>query len=911
MKLKKEMTNIRVAKYGILVAVSILLFAQCTTESDGQNLPVTNILPGVDPTTGTTVNLSWDNPTVSGFTGVSISWSPAGGTSTNPLELPSSASMASIVGLERDTSYRFTITAQYSSGNSPAANPVDVMTLPDDNNNVGNQNLPVTNISSSVDPTTGTTVNLSWSNPTADGFTGVSISWSPAGGTTTNPLELASPAAMAVIVGLQRNVPYRFTITAQYSNGQSPSAIPVNVMTLPAPTNYLPISNLDSTPDANGRLVLDWTNPTAAGFEGVRVSWTPSDGTPSTPINLASTQSTTTISGLDAGTVYSFMAVARYSGTNASPPVSLAASIPPPMVTSLTAVVTGTRVTLRWTNPTLPGFKGTQITWNPADGNPSQPLLRSATAIPSANISGLTAGVQYTFSVVSRYGTPVVFSQATEVRGTAAATPITGLTVERASNTAVRLSWTNPGGSGFTGVAITEASLTAIPNVPSSQTSTIISGLTRGSTYNFQVSAMYGAVQSTAVAASAITIPQPMYTAIGVSKETPIMNGITSPYSCAIHNASAWCWGSGGAANGDVLNQNSAVPIQIIKNSDDSALSNVTGIAVGEFHSCAISAGSVYCWGVGASGRLGDGNVGNINKAVRVCAAGTTVPVPFSGCTDFLESVTAIAAGSNHTCAISAGSVYCWGSGADGRLGNNSTANSLVPMAVSNVGGATGALPASQISVGDDHACAISGGTPYCWGRGLNGRLGDGSMDDNPIPAAVSGASFVGATTWISAGTRHSCLVAVGAAYCWGDNDDGQIGIAKTGNEVGTTGSSTADQVVNETTDVALPNVLQISAGESHTCAITNANIYCWGANGSSRLGDGTTNLANRPVAVLAEGTQAGNFGTAAQVSAGAGHTCAIRDNIAYCWGGNIAGQLGDGSMTLRNRPTEVLVPSP
>ena len=814
MKLKKEMRNIRVAKYGILVAVSMLLLAQCTTESND------------------------DSP-------------------------------------------------------------------PDDNNNVGNQNLPVTNISSSVDPTTGTTVNLSWSNPTVSGFTGVSISWLPTGGTNTNPLELPSPAGVASIVGLQRNVPYRFTITAQYSNGQSPSAIPVNVMTLPAPTNYLPISNLDSTPDANGRLVLDWTNPTAAGFEGVRVSWTPSDGNPSTPINLASTQSTATISGLDAGTVYSFIAVARYSGTNTSPPVSRTDSIPPPVVTALTAVVTGTMVTLRWTNPTLPGFKGTQITWNPADGNPSQPLLRSATAIPSANISGLTAGVQYTFSVVSRYGTPVVSSEASEVMGTAAATPITGLTVERASNTAVRLSWTNPGGSGFTGVAITEASLTAIPNVPSSQTSTIISGLTRGSTYNFRASAMYGAAQSTAVAASAITIPQPMYTAIGVSK------GTTSPYSCAIHNVSAWCWGSGGAANGDLGNQNSAVPVQIIKNSDDSALTNVTGIAVGDFHSCAISAGSVYCWGLGASGRLGDGNVGNINKAVRVCAAGTTVPVPFSGCTDFLESVTAIAAGSNHTCAISAGSVYCWGSGANGRLGNNSTANSLVPVAVSNVGGATGALPASQISVGEHHACAISGGTPYCWGRGANGRLGDGANDDNMVPNAVSGASFETTVTWISAGTRHSCLVATGAAYCWGDNDDGQIGIAKTGNEVGTTGSSTADQVVNETTDVALPNVLQISAGESHTCAITNANIYCWGANGSSRLGDGTTNLANRPVAVLAEGTQAGNFGTAAQVSAGAVHTCAIRDNIAYCWGGNTAGQLGDGSMTLRNRPAEVLVPAP
>src|SRR5207247_1798389 len=93
----------------------------------------------------------------------------------------------------------------------------------------------------------------------------------------------------------------------------------------------------------------------------------------------------------------------------------------------------------------------------------------------------------------------------------------------------------------------------------------------------------------------------------------------------------------------------------------------------------------------------------------------------------------------------------------------------------------------------------------------------------------------------------------------------------------------------------------QVSAGGLHTCGVTTSNVaYCWGANGHGQLGDGTITLRSRPVAV------AGGH-SFRQVSTGDRHTCGLTtDNRVYCWGFNIAGQLGDGTTTDRLRPTAV-----
>lgn len=92
----------------------------------------------------------------------------------------------------------------------------------------------------------------------------------------------------------------------------------------------------------------------------------------------------------------------------------------------------------------------------------------------------------------------------------------------------------------------------------------------------------------------------------------------------------------------------------------------------------------------------------------------------------------------------------------------------------------------------------------------------------------------------------------------------------------------------------------QLTAGESHTCGITPTRVaYCWGANGSGQLGDGGTNPRSYPLPVLTSL----NF---TQVAAGASHTCGLAGQAVYCWGENGAGQLGDGSGQNQSRPALV-----
>jgi alpha-tubulin suppressor-like RCC1 family protein len=98
--------------------------------------------------------------------------------------------------------------------------------------------------------------------------------------------------------------------------------------------------------------------------------------------------------------------------------------------------------------------------------------------------------------------------------------------------------------------------------------------------------------------------------------------------------------------------------------------SNVTAIAAGGSHTCALTtAGAVQCWGSNASGQLGNNSTTNSQLPVAV--------------TGLSSDVTAIAAGQSHTCALmTSGAVQCWGDNEDGQLGNNSTTNSSVPVTV-------------------------------------------------------------------------------------------------------------------------------------------------------------------------------------------------------------------------------------
>ncbi len=349
--------------------------------------------------------------------------------------------------------------------------------------------------------------------------------------------------------------------------------------------------------------------------------------------------------------------------------------------------------------------------------------------------------------------------------------------------------------------------------------------------------------------------------------------------------------------------------------------------ATGGAHTCALTAeGAAYCWGRGESGQLGapatascplDGGtfacvlapiaVGGSNTFEQItgggghtcglAADGTAycwgsnsgqAPVPVATELRFA----ALDAGANHTCGLSSdGTAYCWGSNNRGQLGDGSTTSQAAPTAVS--GGLTfQAITAGGFNIG--HTCGlVTGGTAYCWGDNEQGQLGLGSadIDPHPLPRPVPGGLvFVSLTAGLG---RHTCgLVGSGAAYCWGENAFGALGTGST------TPRSTPVQVLG---DLAFAE-LKAGGFIGHTCGLTESGTaYCWGENERGQVGDGSTIDRFSPSAV------AGDL-LFADLDAGFRHTCALTTGgILYCWGSGAAGQLGSNSTRHYSAPAKVV----
>ncbi len=306
-----------------------------------------------------------------------------------------------------------------------------------------------------------------------------------------------------------------------------------------------------------------------------------------------------------------------------------------------------------------------------------------------------------------------------------------------------------------------------------------------------------------------------------------------------------------------------------------------TELAVGLMHSCGLTAtGSAWCWGWNQFGQVGDGTSGS-------SASARPTPVGVSGRLFF----SSISSGGFHTCGLSSGKAYCWGSNSDGQLGDGTTdhtgAPKATPVAVS------GTLNFTKIAAGYAHTCGLaSSGHAYCWGDNSSGQIGDGSTTDRSEPVPVIGEkTFVS----ISVGSAHVCAITqAGEAYCWGSNSTGKIGDG---------GATESGQIRTQPVVVAGGLALtSISAGASHTCGLTpNGAAYCWGFNGGGQVGDGSTADRSTPNAV------AGGF-TFAQVTAAKNHSCGITTSGSMvCWGYSRYGQVGDGTTGI-SRLTPVLI---
>ncbi len=344
-------------------------------------------------------------------------------------------------------------------------------------------------------------------------------------------------------------------------------------------------------------------------------------------------------------------------------------------------------------------------------------------------------------------------------------------------------------------------------------------------------------------------------------------------------------------------------------------------ISAGRTHSCAILADDkVSCWGVNHMSSLGNGTSdyaiwsapGPLSKmpsakAVaagysQTCAIDATGAVWCWGGHDFVAGqfagpghgkpeqsdkpvklqgvagATQLATGKNHTCALAqGGKVHCWGHNEFGQLGDGSKKTAQAPVATKPIHGVT---PVINIAAGDGFTCArVGAGVVKCWGQGGLGQLGDGNKTDSLAPVTVASLPNLALSPGtLAAGRRHACtLTVVGDVLCWGANDSGQLGD-------GTTTLRAKPVAV-----IGVGGALAIGAGDTHTCALVKGGaVWCWGDGGIGQLGDGKTNFSTKPV--QAQGL------TASALSVGRHHACAIaNDKRAWCWGAGDYGQLGNG----------------
>ena len=281
--------------------------------------------------------------------------------------------------------------------------------------------------------------------------------------------------------------------------------------------------------------------------------------------------------------------------------------------------------------------------------------------------------------------------------------------------------------------------------------------------------------------------------------------GVGARHGCAIAETGSelWCWGAGesGQLGHGAPAMRAATPVEVTGVTSGSAWRDVVG---GARHTCAIrDDNSVHCWGDGTSGALGNGMTSTSASPRLAIASGAT----------------AVALGTQFTCAIVSGNVQCWGAGGRGQRGVGDLTDSAVPATVSD-------LPAAPVALGAGiaHACAATADGVYCWGEGSHGQLGSAMPDPAASPVFVP-AAVVSPVRALALGEGHSC--ALGAdllVWCWGRNDYGQLG------------RGTYDSVPGPVVVEGLTGVLGIAAYDHQTCARTATSLECWGMAAEGRI---------------------------------------------------------------------------
>jgi alpha-tubulin suppressor-like RCC1 family protein len=406
----------------------------------------------------------------------------------------------------------------------------------------------------------------------------------------------------------------------------------------------------------------------------------------------------------------------------------------------------------------------------------------------------------------------------------------------------------------------------------------------------------------------------------GADSRTGIEIMAGESHNCALADGRVKCWGNnsfGVLGLGDTESRGDE-PFEM--GAELAALSfgpdrTASQLRVGLYYGCVLTQiGSVLCWGQNDSGQLGledaafRGDEANeVGPALPAVALGTG------------RNAVTLATGLHHTCALlDDGRVKCWGWNYKGELGLGDT----------NYRGFRGVRPGEmgdnlpalelgpdrvvELAAGPGHSCArFDTGAVKCWGQNSHGVLGLGDGEgrgDDPLemgtrlPALEFGNGM--RAVRVVVGRYHSCvLLSGGIVKCWGYNDFGQLGtgdVATRGDEPGEMG----DDLVSVELGVG-KLALDIAAGGMHSCALLNdGSVKCWGGNEAGQLGQGDRRARGDQPGELGDRLPPIDLGTNTRVTrivAGFAHTCVLFvDQRVKCWGTNAYGELGLGDQRTR-----------
>ena len=342
-----------------------------------------------------------------------------------------------------------------------------------------------------------------------------------------------------------------------------------------------------------------------------------------------------------------------------------------------------------------------------------------------------------------------------------------------------------------------------------------------------------------------------------------------------------WIWGCGfNGQLGDNSTISQSIPIQTASQATNwtrigTDLFEWCSFATTNYHTAAIKVdGTLWVWGLNSSGQLGN------NSCVDRCSPTQTI----SQGNNWKQTSTGV----NNTAAIKVdGTLWLWGSGVCGKLGNNSTVNVSSP--VQTVSQGTNWL---QVAMASCHAAAIkTDGTLWLWGSGACGKLGSNSTDNQSSPIQTISQG----TDWQQVSSQDHTTAALktdGTLWLWGLNSSGQLGDESTTNKLSPV------QTIAQGTDWK-----QVSINSSHTAAVKNdGTLWVWGNGVSGKLGNSSTINVSSPVQTITTGN---NW---KQVSVGKCHTTAVKtDGTLWLWGSNVRGQLGDTTGLNQSSPVQTI----